>query len=71
VVIVLALTALGSIVLFGLRGAGVESDQTEVTVSATCLFLLEQARLAVLYLSPFLLEVGTVERSCVSRISCD
>jgi hypothetical protein len=27
--------------LFGLRGAGVASDQTEVTVSAACLFLLE------------------------------
>jgi hypothetical protein len=39
-------------------------------VSAACLFLSEQARLARLDLSSFLLGVVTGERSCALRASC-
>jgi hypothetical protein len=52
-------------------GTKMTSDRTEVTpcgVSATCLFLSEQARLAVLDLSPFL--QGSGRRRDRAPIEC-
>jgi hypothetical protein len=65
--IVSVVTALGGIVVSVRCGTGMASDRTEGTpcgVSEACSFLSEQARLAVLNLSPLLSGVGMEERSC-------